>query len=162
MYLDKPVVVITSNLYKPNIGGVENSLYHLAKSYLNQGLQPIIVASDIASSESKLPEYEEVEGILVYRYAMNKSVRIVGLPLPKSLSGIVNAVSLYRQINKQYKPKFTIARYHFNQLFAKWAGLNNTIYLVPGVVKFQNSMQHIEKRGMKSNLQCIIIGYYSI
>ena len=74
MYLGKSVVVITSNLYKPNIGGVENSLYHLAHSYLKQGLQPIIVASDIASSECKLPEYEEAEGILVYRYAMNKNV----------------------------------------------------------------------------------------
>ena len=153
MKCNKPTVVITSNLFKPSIGGVENSLHHLALAYIDLGFQPIIVVSDLSISDDVLPEYELSEGVQIYRYSMTKRYKLLGVSLPKPLSGILNAIALYKQINNKYHPQLLIARYHFNQLFAKFSGIKNTLYLVPGVVKYQNSPKHISKNSFKSRLQ---------
>jgi glycosyltransferase involved in cell wall biosynthesis len=153
MKCSKPTVIITSNLFKPSIGGVENSLHHLSLAYIELGYQPIIVVSDLSINDDILPAYELSDGIHIYRYSMSKKRKLFGLNLPKPISGILNAISLYKKINIEYQPTLLIARYHFNQLFAKLAGIRNTIYLVPGVVKFQNSAKHITKSNFKSRVQ---------
>jgi len=153
MKSNKSTVVITSNLFKPSIGGVENSLHHLALAYLDLGYEPIIVVSDLSSNDEILPCYEYSEGIHIHRYSMSNTFKLFNISLPRSVSGILNAISLYKKINEDHKPKFLIARYHFNQLFGKCSGIKNTIYLVPGVVKFQNSAKHITKNNFRSQLQ---------
>ena len=153
MKCNKPTVIITSNLFKPSIGGVENSLHHLALAYIDLGFQPIIVVSDLSINDDVLPKYELSEGVHIYRYSMSNKRKLFGITLPRPISGILNAIALYKQLNVEYHPQLLIARYHFNQLFAKLAGIKNTIYLVPGVVKFQNSEKHIAKRNFKSRLQ---------
>ena len=153
MKCSKPTVIITSNLFKPSIGGVENSLHHLSIAYIELGYQPIIVVSDLSTNDDVLPAYELSEGIHIYRYSMSNIRKLFGITLPTPISGILNAISLYKKMNREYQPKLLIARYHFNQLFAKLAGINNTIYLVPGVVKFQNSAKHITKNDFKSRIQ---------
>ncbi|XQW85922.1 glycosyltransferase [Thalassotalea piscium] len=151
MKKDLPSILITSNLYKPNIGGVENSLTHLADAYITLGYQPIIVASDINSTTNEvLPFYEEVNGTFIYRYSTKTKFTFLGVKLPLMLSVIFNAIVLYKKIHQEYKPHITITRYHFNQLLAKTAGLSNIIYLVPGVVKFQNTSKNIADSNVKS------------
>lgn len=146
-----PSILITSNLYKPNIGGVENSLTHLAEAYLSLGYQPIIVASDINSTTTdKLPLYQEVNGTKIYRYSTRTKFNFLGVKLPLILSVILNAIVLYRKINREHSPEITVTRYHFNQLLVKIAGLRNSIYLVPGVVKYQNTSKNIADSNLKN------------
>ncbi|WP_022946021.1 glycosyltransferase family 4 protein [Pseudoalteromonas ruthenica] len=147
------IVVLTSNLYKPHIGGVENSLYFLSISYLKSGWTPIIVTSDIAPEGVKLPFYEEVSGVKIYRYKTKPSNKLARFIVPSFLFGIYNSFKIYRFVNKRYSPDFVVARYHFNQLMAFLGGMKNSIYLVPGVVKFQNSIKNIEKSNLKSYMQ---------
>lgn len=147
------VVVITSNLYRPHIGGVENSLYHLAESYKVKGFKPVIVTSDIPLDKGYLKSHEVQNGIEIYRYSMSKRVKFLAIPVPKLLSDLYSAVQMYRMINSKYKPVLTITRYHFNQVAVKLAGIPNSVYLVPGVVKFQNSRKNLGSSSISNTLQ---------
>ncbi len=59
-------VLITSNLYLPNIGGIENSLYYLAKSGIQSGDDITIITSDIIDKDN-------IE-ITILSKSMNKQV----------------------------------------------------------------------------------------
>ena len=49
--------------YFPHLGGVERYTYNLAKKLVEDGNKVVIVTSNVY----KLPEYERVDGIPVYR-----------------------------------------------------------------------------------------------
>lgn len=104
------VIVITSNLYRPHIGGVENSLFHLAESYKLKGFKPVIVTSDIPLKSNSLPEHEIQNGVEIYRYSMSKRFKLLFMPLPKLICDLYSAVKLYREINAKYDPAYTITR----------------------------------------------------
>ncbi|NTS76901.1 glycosyltransferase family 4 protein [Catenovulum sp. SM1970] len=153
MTQNKDVILLTSNLYRPHFGGVENSLYHLSQAYKKQGKWPVIVVSDISPDNSKLADVEEIDGITIYRYSMTKPYYLGKVRLPKVISGILNSLSLYKKVIQKYQPELIITRYHFNQLFCKWAGGKNTVYLVPGVVKFQNASKNVSSYSLKRYLR---------
>ncbi len=117
-------------MYRPSIGGIENSLYHLAKEYKALGYSPVIVTSDINDVGLTLPEYEVEEEIEILRYRACTKQGVVGF-----LKHIFNALSLYKQVLSQYKPVAVICRYHFNLVLLKMAGCNDSLYLVPSIVK---------------------------
>ena len=56
-------VLLASNLYRPNIGGIENSLYHLSLSYQEMGYEVIIFASDISPSNVFFPQYPKMAAL---------------------------------------------------------------------------------------------------
>ncbi|WMN61197.1 glycosyltransferase family 4 protein [Pseudoalteromonas xiamenensis] len=126
----KPCVVLTSNQYKPNIGGIENSLYHLAQEYKNLNYEVIIVASDLNPENKLLPEVEIEDGVTIYRYRAEQSIRF-----GRGIKHIYNALKLYKQILKTYSPEVTVCRFHFNVVYLKVLGYKNVVYLVPGVVE---------------------------
>ncbi|EGR2509389.1 glycosyltransferase [Vibrio cholerae] len=118
-------MIITSNLYKPNVGGVENSLYYLAKS----SPEVIIVSSDIGYCE----KYKDEEDINVIRYEVSKSK----YRLLRFLSHIKSAYLCYRELYLEGH-RNVIARYHLNIIILYLCGYRNIAYIVPGVVKNQN------------------------
>lgn len=126
----QPSVVITSNQYRPNIGGIENSLYHLAQEYRAMGYQVIIVTSDLNPDNSTLPDLEEEQGVRIYRYRSCQGTGAFGF-----IKHINNAYRVYKKVLSLYSPDFTVCRFHFNLLILKYAGYKNIVYLVPGVVK---------------------------
>lgn len=125
----KPCVLLTSNQYKPNIGGIENSLYHLAQEYLLLGYEVVIVASDLNPENKELPEVEIEEGVTIYRYCFGRS-----RGLGRVLKQTYNAVKLYKKVLQRHSPVLTICRFHFNVLYLKALKYKNIVYLVPGVV----------------------------
>ncbi|GGA98959.1 glycosyltransferase family 4 protein [Agarivorans gilvus] len=132
-------VLITSNAFYPNIGGIENSLYYLAKSYLESGHKAIVVVSDVNSvNTTMLPEYEMFEGIEVYRYSCFQNMPKLFRPL-RGLFCFFSMLTLYRRIKKASAPDLVISRFHSNTMVSKLSGLSNITYLLPGVVRFQNS-----------------------
>ncbi|WP_057830666.1 glycosyltransferase family 4 protein [Colwellia sp. TT2012] len=123
-------VLITSNMYRPSVGGIENSLYHLAKEYKALGYKVLIVTSDITHLNVELPEYEMEDGIEIYRYRTFSGQGVLGFS-----KHLTNAFFLYKRLLKTYQPSTVICRYHFNLMLLKLAGCKNITYLIPGVVK---------------------------
>ena len=115
MDLKENNIVITSNLFRPHFGGVENSLYHLSKAYLEMGYRPIIVVSNLPVNDEELFRVESLDGIKVFRYEMNKGGKWLGVQWPKSLFGIISAIQTYRWVKLNFQPQLTITRYHFVQ-----------------------------------------------
>ncbi|SFD44787.1 glycosyltransferase family 4 protein [Pseudoalteromonas denitrificans] len=122
--------LITSNMYRPSIGGIENSLYHLAQEYKALGYKVIIVTSDINNLNTDLPDYEIENGVEVYRYRACSGQGVLGF-----IKQVRNAFNLYKKLLNKYKPSVVVCRYHFNLVLLKLAGCNNIAYLIPGVVK---------------------------
>jgi len=124
-------VLITSNLYLPNIGGIENSLYYLAKAGEKDDVT--IVSSDIIDPNNSGRQRVPLEcQILNYKVPKTKC-RIYNV-----IRHYINAFKIYKQI-KRSGCDIVISRFHFNTLLCKLAGLKNINYLVPGVIKYQNS-----------------------
>ena len=123
-------VLITSNLYRPSVGGIENSLFHLAHEYKALGYKVIIVTSDINDLGVTLPVHEVEEGVDIFRY--RACTKQGGLGFAKHIK---NALALYKQILAQYQPSVIVCRYHFNLMLLKWAGCNESLYVVPSIVK---------------------------
>jgi 1,2-diacylglycerol 3-alpha-glucosyltransferase len=155
----RKTVLITSNAYFPNIGGVENSLRYLAQSYKKLGYNVIVLVSDLSPNDEKLPFKEEQGGICIYRYPTYS--HFTGLK--KLLRGYFSAKSAYnllRKVNNSNNISLTISRFHTATLLAKFAKLPNVTYLVPGVVKNQNSGDNLVTRSglgrLKLNLSKLI------
>lgn len=150
-------VVITSNAYFPNVGGIENSLRYLAKSYVEQGYRVHVVVSDVNTvSEHLLPVCEELENVRIYRYPTSHK-------LPKLLqpfAGLWTLKALFsalKYVNETYQPEFVVSRFHTTTWLAKLAGMANVIYLLPGVVKYQNHPSRLSQQSgldrLKQNLR---------
>jgi hypothetical protein len=77
-------ILLTNTAYRPCIGGIENSLHYIAKSYEKAGVRTLVACSDqTPSGVGRLPAREEIDGIEVRRYA-NLGRWINGLGLTPS------------------------------------------------------------------------------
>ena len=139
-------VLITSNAYFPNIGGIENSLRYLARSYSKKGYKVYVVVSDINNvTTTKLPKHQKIDNIEIFRYPTEHNLNRFMQPF----AGIFTLYALYKQlryIQLQFAPDFTISRFHTTTWMARLAKLNRVVYLLPGVVKFQNHPSQMSKQ----------------
>ena len=65
------MIILSSLLYKPHIGGIENSLFHIAKVFQAAGHHVAIYVSDKNNEEDTnehLPSFEILDGIEIHRY----------------------------------------------------------------------------------------------
>jgi glycosyltransferase involved in cell wall biosynthesis len=131
-------VLITSNLAYPHIGGIENSIRHLAEEAISLGDSVVVASSDAPFTGSAIAgsSYDLIEKRIYHSHFR--------LPQPfRMFLSLISAFLLYREIRRDLKPDFVIARYHFNVVALWLAGLRPTIYLVPGVIKYQNSKSNM-------------------
>ena len=152
-------ILITSNAYYPNIGGIENSLRYLATSYVAMGFHVDVVVSDVNLVTSEiLTSVEEFEGVTIHRYTCH--VKLAALLRP--VRGLFTALSMYRlmaRIATERKPELTISRFHTNTIIARLAGLNNIVYLLPGVVRFQNRPDNLSTQTGIARLKQLVQFY---
>ncbi len=147
-------VILTSNLYLPNIGGIENSLRSLSEVGDRRGDDILIVSSNIVDGGNCLStEINTTGNVTILRYDTNKKSKIKIIQI---LYHIYSAVKCYASI-KNKNECTVIARYHWSVIFAKIAGFSNIRYLVPGVVKYQNNEGNISRFNYISyRIECII------
>ncbi|GLS89029.1 hypothetical protein GCM10007916_00960 [Psychromonas marina] len=132
-------VILTSNMYLPNTGGIENSLNALAKVGASKGDEITIITSNIFEGNDNLPSGLELNnGFKVRRYNTSSS----GNKVIRVFQYIHSAIKTYRDGYKESKDTIIIARYHWNVIFAFLAGFRDIRYVVPGVVKFQNNKKN--------------------
>lgn len=134
-------VLITSASYLPNIGGVENSLYYLARA--GESDDVIIVASDdIVYVEDKNERPKLNCKIIRYHVPRNKNAIL------RLFLNWKNAFTTYKDL-KKYDYDVVISRYHFNTVISYLAGLRNINFVVPGVVKYQDSKNLVNNNDEK-------------
>lgn len=139
-------VLITSSSYLPNIGGVENSIYYLAKA--GESDDVIIVASDDVIYVEDKNERPKI------------NCRIIRYHLPRNINPILRLFLNWRNAYRTYKDiknigcDVVISRYHFNTVISYLAGLRNINFVVPGVVKYQDKKNLVNKNDytLKRNL----------
>lgn len=131
-------VLLASNLYKPNIGGIENSLCHLAKAYQESGNKALVFASDISPCNKLTSGKQVEESISIYRYEVNKYTGFT-----RYLRHWINGITLLKRIRRVESPNVVVSRYHYTCVMLKLAGFRKVIYLVPGVVENQNCAEYL-------------------
>lgn len=124
-------ILITSNLYRPNIGGIENSLYFMARAYISAGYEVHLVASSINNfNNSPLPFLEEIDGIKIYRYEGSRF-----------LQRNKNAFELFKTLMNNNTYELFIARSHVPTIILKLAGAKKVTYILPGISIEQNRIK---------------------
>lgn len=155
-------VLITSNAYFPNIGGIENSLRYLAREYLKKGYEVNVVVSDVNNvTDDKLPPFEILDGINIYRYSTQHSVHKLLRPLSGFLT-LISLLKLLKKVKLEKNPDFTISRFHTTTWLAKIARLENVIYLLPGVVKYQNHPSRTSQKKGIAKVKQLLRYYYHV
>ncbi|GAA0353531.1 hypothetical protein GCM10009092_17380 [Bowmanella denitrificans] len=134
-------ILLTSNAYLPNRGGVENSLYYLARAFSEKGYNVIILISDVGWSPAYVDEI--IENVEVRRYRTRFINSKIALPF-NGIIVLMNLLSQFIEIRKRYSPVLTVSRYHLTTLLATMAGLKPQCYLIPGVVKYQDSVKNLQ------------------
>lgn len=138
------IIVLTSTYYKPHYGGVENSLFYLAKEYQKAGKNVIILASDAPlSKKGRLPSSEEIEGINIVRYKRYIPKAFIDYYIKPSKDVKIIKKRL-KTLSKEYNIVNVIARSPETAVAAISSKLK-TSYVLPGIAKTQN---HIPSNGL--------------
>lgn len=130
-------MILTSNLYYPNVGGIENSLHSLASIAKMYDEEVVVITSNIYHNQNNLESGDSfVQGVNVTRYETYP----LGTKF-KALKHILSAISCYRKEYIKSGDATVIARYHWNVIFAYLAGFRDIRYLIPGVVANRQSKE---------------------
>jgi len=130
-------IILLSNAYYPSIGGIENSLRHLAQEAHTAGDNVEIIVSDIGLDDSlKGHSTELVDNVLVTRYPLQ--------PFKSKLLAAINIIwsnvllfRLLRQKKLASPDAIVIARFHFAAVIASFVGFKSVKYLVPSIFSEQ-------------------------
>lgn len=133
-------VMLISQRYLPNKGGIENSIRHMSESFLELGVDVDIVTSTVnTENDDKLSLYEEPKkGLRIFRY--------------KYFNLIISFFNLTRLLKslRRYKYEAIISRSHITTFcLLKVFPTANIVYLVPGLVNQQNSIEVRQLLGLK-------------
>lgn len=122
-------VLLCSSLYYPNIGGVENSLYHLSRSYRDRGTIPWILTSTGGDPRATGRQFEvrRIHGVPVLRYKFSSLAPI----------RTFRAWLALRVITRRRRFDAIIARDQQSAL-ASVVGRRSAVYLVPGITAEQH------------------------
>jgi 1,2-diacylglycerol 3-alpha-glucosyltransferase len=123
--LKKKIILINTGFY-PEIGGAENSLRSLATFYSKKNYLVTVVASDRTNNGIKLPLREKLFGANIIRYRR--------LPF----IGYLNAFLVLLSLKLTQETDLIVARSYILLLLARIAGFKKVVYVIPGVVKFQD------------------------
>lgn len=129
-------VILINNAYWPSIGGVENSIRHLAHEAKSRDDDVCIVASDIGLTSTQDPGVHDPSDVDLYRY-QQKPLKFGVL---KPLNFLLSVWQLLRIVRKLYQSRpdaVVIARHHFGVIAAILSGFEDVRYLVPTVIPFQ-------------------------
>lgn len=128
-------VLLLNNAYWPSIGGVENSLRHLAYVGREKAWHVKLVVGDIGCTQmGGVHTPDEVDGIPIFRYRMKPLP--YGGPFNFVLSAIAQ-IRLLKKLQKEHPEAVVISRFHLSTLAAGYARFSDIRYLVPGSVAIQ-------------------------
>lgn len=126
-------------LYKPNIGGVENSIFEISKELIKKGYSVDILCSDRNNEDnSDLEKSSTMDSVNIYRYNYNYG----------KLSFVVNILNsrkLIKNLAEKEPYSLVISRSYFLVISGVLSGLKNIKYIPPEV-------SYYSKKGTKTPL----------
>lgn len=144
-------VLLLSSSYLPNIGGVENSIRHLAEEYEAKGYHVDIVSSISRLSREDVIAYDNGQRLNIYRY--NATSFMVGY---------LSSYRLLKRLRRQRQYDLVIVRSHMLAVIARLSGFKKLSYVIPGVVRFQENSSNAKVLNIKARLRysfnCFIQG----
>lgn len=103
-------ILLASLNYKPHHGGIENSLFYMGKELTSLGHNVVIMSGDkTVSGLGRLPRYELIDGIHVYRFR-RLQVNFAPFKLFVGLGDIVKSAFLARSIHQKYDFQLAVLR----------------------------------------------------
>lgn len=142
--------VLLANLnYKPHKGGIENSFFYISQELKSQKHNVVIIAGDkTLSGEGRLPEFELIDGIEVYRFKRLQT-KIKFLKIFANIIDVLQSYLITKKLSKKYKFEKAILRDSKVGIGAVWA-LKKTknIYVAPAVSALQDKKPLDEFSGM--------------
>ncbi len=146
-------IILLSNAYWPSIGGIENSLRHLAQEAHSVGDNVEIIVSDIGLDDTlKGHSTELVDDVLVTRYPLQ--------PFKFRLLTTINIIwsnvllfKLLRQKKLASPDAIVIARFHFAAFIASLVGFKSVKYLVPSIFSEQFGHENTGPSSWSSRLR---------
>jgi len=134
-------ILLLNNAYWPSIGGVENSLRHLALESIKAGYRVKVVVGDIGVPQySKSRMSEIIDNIQVTRYP----IAPINFGFLKWLNVFVSSWYLYKILKVEYESfpnTIVISRFHICAVIAVFIGFKNVRYLIPSVITNQSSIE---------------------
>jgi glycosyltransferase involved in cell wall biosynthesis len=138
-------IILASLLYKPNIGGIENSIAYLAHEYKKKGYDVQIIASNYPSKYNLLKE-EIIDDIKINRFNWNEK-----LVFPFTiLINLISLVSYLRKFRKKNPDYVFISRHHLICIAAKICNYKNIRYLVPEIISKPTTLLKFSKENFVS------------
>lgn len=133
------MIILSSNHYKPHVGGIENSLYSLSIVYKKMGYDVIIFVSDNDPNYERLKFNEVKEGIQIVRYKSYYPKIYIDYFI-KPFVEIWRAERTLKKIINGNKIDLYLARNPITVFAGIKQGLD-VKYLVPGIAKNQLKVQ---------------------
>jgi len=130
-------VLLMNVLYKPNVGGIENSISEISKILIDNGYEVDILCSNRNNEdETRLEAICKKNRAKIYRYDYDYSKF-------SFLRNILNSKKAFKDLNDKNKYSFIISRNYFLVIVAAITGVKNIKYIPPEV-------SYYSKKGTKS------------
>ena len=154
-------IIVASYYYKPHIGGVENSLCHIAQALIKKGNKVFIVASDSDLSKKKrLCSHEIIDGIEVYRFKrFLPKVSLLALFGP--FIDRIRASKTIAAIHLHHAIDVILTRNHILGLAGYRVGVNQVYYHVSSIVKKLDKVNSntVSERSLRSSLVSVYVNW---
>lgn len=148
----KRKIFLASYYYKPHSGGVENSLYYLSRAYREEGYDVCIISSDAdVTKKSRLSKNAYEDDVQIYRFRRFIPFSILFHFLAPVID-VWRAYNLFKIIQRK-NPEgevIIINRHYITALASAFAGFKYVLYLLPGVVKTQDTISLRHNFNLKS------------
>ena len=141
-------VLLSSTLYFPNIGGVENSIYHLGREYRKRGMRPVLLVSTggDANATARWFEVRRIHGLPVLRYKFSSI----------ALIRFLRAWMALRVLRRKFRIMSMVARDQHSALAAVMVG-QPCVYLVPGIAAEQHRPKGLNPLRWLNHLSSVLL-----
>ncbi|MGP4951608.1 glycosyltransferase [Psychrobacter sp. T6-1] len=137
-------VLLMNVLYKPNIGGVENSISEITNVLYDAGYQVDIFCSNRNNEDEEiLSFFENNKDCNIYRYKYDFSKF-------SFFKNIFYSSKLLKNLNKENKYNHIISRSYFLTIVSWFSCIENVNYIVPEVSYYSNKGSSLEHSTMNS------------
>lgn len=136
-------ILLANVLFKPNIGGVENSILEIANILIDSDNKVDIVCSNRNNeTDTNLVPFEQLNGFNIYRY--NYTFGKLSF-----IYNLLNSIQLLRKLKRDNTYDFVVSRNYLLVIASNVAGFCNIKYIPPEVT-YYSSKNSVSKGGLKN------------
>lgn len=141
-------ILLANVLFKPNIGGVENSIVEIANVFVDSDNKVDVVCSNRNNeTDTNLVSFEQFNGFNIYRYTYTFGKL-------SFIHNLLNSIQLLRKLKKDNTYDYVVSRNYLLVIASNVAGFYNIKY-IPPEVNYYSSKNSVSQGSLKN-----YINYY--